>query len=631
MNRINLKVGEQITSSDKHYIITHIIDLETVLCKDVKTQESCRLWIRDLSPLITDKDEKFSGEGFSEKELVLVTDEDWHEAQRRFNIIRPLLECSRRTGAMVAERARVMGVHATTIYRWIKIYESTGTVSSLITGKRNGGRGKARIQSEIELIIQATIEEYFLTKQRHSVQKTCNEVISRCRNAKLVAPHSSTIRRRIAQVSEKVKLKRRVSSKAAYEQYSPKISNLTGADWPLSTVQIDHTLLDIILVDDIFRLPIARPWITLAIDVFSRMVAGIYVSFDKPSALSVGLCIVHAILPKEKWLAKLNIATKWPLWGMMRRIHVDNAKEFRGDMLKRACQEHGIDLEWRPLKRPQYGGHIERLLGTFLKEIHSLPGTTFSNPQKKGEYNSEGSAAITLREFEEWLANYITGVYHQRVHNSLKTSPLKQYEKGIFGTEEIPGTGLPSIIVDEERLRLDFMPYVERTIQPYGVIIDRIHYYSDVLRRYINATLPDNSRRKRKFIFKRDSRDISVVYFYDPDLKQYSSIPYRNISYPPISIWELQKITKRLEEDGKTNIDEDLIFETYKRMREVEEKAVKESKVARLTKQRRSLHQQAIKPYVKNASLQGVEEYMETDKTPKNILPFDDIEELDVD
>jgi hypothetical protein len=36
-------------------------------------------------------------------------------------------------------------------------------------------------------------------------------------------------------------------------------------------VQIDHTLLDIILVDDLHRLSIGRPWITLAIDVFSRI------------------------------------------------------------------------------------------------------------------------------------------------------------------------------------------------------------------------------------------------------------------------------------------------------------------------------------------------------------------------
>ncbi len=30
---------------------------------------------------------------------------------------------------------------------------------------------------------------------------------------------------------------------------------------------------------------------------------------------------------------------------------------------------------------------------------------------------------------------------------------------------------------DEQRFRLDFLPFVERTVQPYGVSIDGIRYY----------------------------------------------------------------------------------------------------------------------------------------------------------
>lgn len=37
--------------------------------------------------------------------------------------------------------------------------------------------------------------------------------------------------------------------------------------------------------------------------------------------------------------------------------------------------------EWRPVAKPRYGAHIERLLGTLNEEIHGLAGTTFSNPK----------------------------------------------------------------------------------------------------------------------------------------------------------------------------------------------------------------------------------------------------------
>ncbi len=78
---------------------------------------------------------------------------------------------------------------------------------------------------------------------------------------------------------------------------------------------------------------------------------------------------------------------------------------------------------------------------------------------------------------------------------------------------------------------------MERTVQPYGNSIDGIHYYSDVLRRFVGAT---KDGRRRSFVFRRDPRDISTVSFWDPDLQQYSTIPYRNTVYPPISIWELR-------------------------------------------------------------------------------------------
>jgi putative transposase len=116
--------------------------------------------------------------------------------------------------------------------------------------------------------------------------------------------------------------------------------------------------------------------------------------------------------------------------GVMQRIHADNARELRGHTLQRACKEYGIDLEWRPVTKPSYGAHIERLLGTFNEGIHALPGTTLSNPAERGEYDSENKAMMTVAEFEKWLITYITGVYHQREHSSLSTSPVKQYEKG---------------------------------------------------------------------------------------------------------------------------------------------------------------------------------------------------------
>jgi putative transposase len=285
------------------------------------------------------------------KEVALIDQEDWAAAERCLDQIRPLLFV-RRTRQMVESVALEMGIGLSSLYRKIELYERTGLVSELIPRRSGGGRGRSRMMPEAEAVIVSTIDEVYRSKQKRSIKKTADEVSVRFRNAKLTPPHYNTIRNRIMAVAEKERDRKRLGAGAAMK-HAACPCHFPGADWPLAVVQIDHTKFDIMLVDDIHRLCIGRPWVTVAIDVFSRMVVGIYVSLDPPNSMSVGLCIAHAILPKEQWLAKLGLSTAWPCWGVMQRIHADNAREFRGHTLQRACKEYGIDLEWRPVKQPR--------------------------------------------------------------------------------------------------------------------------------------------------------------------------------------------------------------------------------------------------------------------------------------
>ena len=46
-------------------------------------------------------------------------------------------------------------------------------------------------------------------------------------------------------------------------------------------------------------------------------------------------------------------------------------------------------------------------------------------------------------------------------------------------------------------------------------------------------------------------RDISVVFFFDPELNCYFEIPYRDTSRPPLTLWELREVRRRLTENGE--------------------------------------------------------------------------------
>lgn len=383
----------------------------------------------------------------------------------------------------------------------------------------------------------------------------------------------------------------RYGQKVAREMHDPIMGSVPDANWPLALVMVDHTELPVMVVEEETRRVIGRPWVTFAIDAFSRIIPGMYLSLDAPSAMSAGMCLSHSILPKEKWLAERGIEAEWPCWGVMGILHMDNAKEFRGNMLRAACEEYTIDLHLRPVKTPHYGGYIERLMGTVSEELKNVPGTTFGNFKEKGEYDSEGNAIMTLAELERWLVLFIAQ-YHHRLHSGIGTSPLAKYREGLLGAKGRPGRGLPARRLDEEKVRIDFMPFEARTIQDYGVQWD-LTYYADVLRPWINSRDPSNPKLKRYFRFRRDPRDISHIYFFEPNAKQYFQVPYRDLSQPPISYWEYREAKEAARKDGLKDIDERTVFHYARKLRVEVEQAMAKTKSARRKKQRNVEHAKA--------------------------------------
>lgn len=604
MDIVHFLKGEKVIYDNKEVVITRMNTLDTVTIEEISSGISHQVHVSSLKPIFNKKEKLDDINTLSEKK--------WELAQKRFEIIKPILDNSGNI-ELVKEISKESKKSIATLYRWVKLYKDYGTISSILGKPKTGGKGRSRLEPEQDEIIKKYIKSTFLNSSRTSIKKTIRLIIAECYDKNIQPPHSNTIRSRIKNLSEEEVMKKRIGIKEAGYKFNPIKNSFPGAEYPLSVVQIDHTRVDLILVDEYYRKPYKRPWITVAIDVFSRMVVGFYLSFDTPGALGTGLCIAHSVLPKEIWLEKIGVKAEWPCWGFMNTIHVDNAKEFRGNMLKMACTNYNISLEFRPVATPHFGGHIERLLGTFSKEIHNLPGTTFSSPELRKNYDSEGRASLTLSEFEKWLTLYITKIYNVKEHSALGMSPLNKYKEGIIGTRENPGIGIIPRVFNERKLRLDFMPFEERTVQEYGVLIDHITYYHDVLRRFIHSKT-DNT--KNKFIFRRDPRDISIIYFYDPELKEYFDIPYRDTSLPSISIWEFNDVIRTLKKN-KTPINERNIFNTYREMDDIEKKAIRETR-----KRKQEIKNLPLNKPIDNYSLNQFEESIDID-----IKPFEDIDD----
>ena len=613
MDKLNIKKGEKVIYKGLEAIIIKIVDLDKVSIKILKENLIYTVNLSDLENMHSSSE----NENLSQD---LLTDKEWIIAKKRHEIIKPIVD-KKRDLNIVKAIAKKNKIHFTTIYRWLKVYENTGLISSLARKRNLNGKFKGRLSLPIDKIIDSKINSIYLDSSKKSIKRLVREINNECKKQNLTPPHENTIRNRVKNISEEEKLKKRYGYSKARDKFSPIKGHFPGANFPLSVVQIDHTLVDIILVDDHYRNPFKRPYLTIALDVYSRMILGFYLSFDPPGEIGTGLCIAHSILPKEIWLEKIGVNEDWPCWGVMKTIHLDNAKEFRGKTLRRACHNYGISLEFRPPGTPHWGGHVERVLGTISKEIHDLPGTTFSNISERENYDSKEKSSLTLKELEKWLTIYITKVYHNRIHSSIHMSPLKKYKEGIMGNSNNPGVGLPSRIFDERRVRLDFMPMIERTIQEYGVLIDHITYYDEVLRKYIHGKNNDvYNNSKRKFIFKRDPRDISIIFFYDPELNEYFEIPYRDTSKPAISIWEYKLVLKKLKENS-ISINEETIFNGYRQMEEIELKSIKSTKSLNKKSHR------ILKKQLKENKINIKEENKEVPLSIPKILPFEDLDD----
>lgn len=511
-----------------------------------------------------------------ERGVLTAPAETWDAAARRAEVIRRLADNATVGLAAADQAAAELGISRRQVYGMVQRWRAgQGVVSDLLPGSSSGGRGGGRLPDEVEAIVRDVLAKRYLTRQRRTVAAVCREISRECRVRGLQVPSRGTVLRRIAQLDPLTSVAARDGREAARSRQSaggtpPEITEL------LEQVQMDHTPVDLIVVDERHRLPIGRPYVTAAIDVASRCVVGLVVTLDAPSATSVGLCLAHTVTAKRAWLERLGVEAVWPMSGKPRQLYVDNAAEFKSEALRRGCDQHGIALDYRPPGLPHFGGIVERVIGTMMALVHELPGTTFSNTAQRGTYDSDGKAVLTVTELQRWLALAVAS-YHGQVHDTLGRTPAGAW------ADKLAETGPPVTVSSETAFLVDFLPVIRRTLTRTGFLIDHVQYYCDALKPWIAER-----ERLGKFVLRRDPRDISRIWALDPDGTVYLEVGYRTLSRPAINVWEQQAAVTRLRELGRAEVDENMLFAMVDQMRQIADTAAATTRKVRRDQERRS-------------------------------------------
>ncbi|GGA40656.1 transposase [Dyella nitratireducens] len=429
---------------------------------------------------------------------------EWDRALSLARAFEPYVEENCLPRKVTKEIAAQCGLSARQVLRYRAAYQRGATTTTLVRQKGGRPQGLRLLDYRVEQIIQHVITKHYALREKVSKEEVCERVRLLCRRLNLALPDPKTVVKRIREQNDYAFACKQLGTKVAKQSYEARPGKLI-VDAPLKLVQIDHTLADILLVDenDPNRV-IGRPWLTLAIDVSTRVVLGYFLSFNAPSSISVAMCLAHSMQPK---MENFRDPLEWIMYGKPLRILVDNGKDFRSLALIRGCEQHGITLDWRPVRRPHYGAHIERLMGTFMQMVHTLPGTTFSNPQQRGDYPSEKRACLTLREFRAWLVEKICRSYHVRRHRALGKPPLLAWEHA-FRCED-GSFDPPPTPMNREALWRDFFPFERRRLQRTGVQFKGTRYWHES---FVSLIHPE-----RYVMLHYDPDDLSRIWVRDDD------------------------------------------------------------------------------------------------------------------
>ena len=295
---------------------------------------------------------------------------------------------------------------------------------------------------------------------------------------------------------------KRKGKRAAYQHekfyWELEMTTPRHGERPFHIAHIDHTELDIELVDSKTGKNFGRPWMTLLVDAFSRKILAVYLTFDPPSYRS-NLMVMRECVRRHGRLPQILV--------------VDGGKDFSSIYFESFLAMFGITKKTRPPAQARFGSVVERLFGTtntmFINNLQGNTQMTKNVRQMTKSVDPKNHAIWTLGTLYENLCEFLYEVYDQKEHSTLNQSPREVFAQGMLKS----GNRTHMIIPYNEDFRLMTLPSTKKgnAMIDYsqGVKINRIYYWCDEFRN------PENNRKRVPV--KYDPWDIGIAYVYVDD------------------------------------------------------------------------------------------------------------------
>jgi hypothetical protein len=293
-----------------------------------------------------------------------------------------------------------------------------------------------------------------------------------------------------------------------------------GLMGPGSKYQVDATVGDVYLVSQFDRSSIiGRPVMYFVIDVFSRMVVGMYVGLEGPSWLGMMMAIANAACDKVKFCAEYDVDIKedeWPCHHVPAAILGD-----RGELMSKNADSLVSMLGVRIENAPPYRADLKGIIEQHFRTINTnatmfLPGRVKAETKERGGKDYRLDAKLNIRQLTQIIIKCVLFYNNHHYMNYLEKTesmiadnveaiPIRLWE---WGTQNRSGI-LRSF--PEEQIKLALMPAEIASVTGKGIYFKGIHYTCDSA---IQEHWFEKARSKKSWRLdvRYDPRDMSHIY-----------------------------------------------------------------------------------------------------------------------
>ncbi len=511
----------------------------------------------------------------------------------------PAIYFADRRGKLIEQCAGRHCVTRRSLYKYLRRYWQRGQTRNALLPDygRCGGKGKERtahgasklgrpvkysdkaglnVTPDLRRVFQVGTQRFLLSGTKFTVADAYLEIKRTFLSSKTIDPENGRIRHRPIEAMENtglptigqyrywlqkdfksLEIKRcRVGAK----KYDKDLRGLLGTSTaevlgPGDRYQIDATIADVYLVSRLDREKIiGRPVLYVVIDVFSRMIAGLYVGLEGPSWVGAMMALANTHADKAAYCRRFGInidEEDWPCHYLPGTLLGDRG-EIESAKINSLINNFHVTVENAASYRADWKGIVEQrfhLLPARFKPY--VPGYVETDFRARGGKDYRLDAVLDLDEFTKiviWCALYYNS-HHE----------LKKYDKD----RDVLADGVPAVPIElwqwgahnrsgrlrsfpEELVRFSLLPTDVASVTTFGIRWRGSHYTCP---KAVEQRWFDLARQRGSWLvaISYDPRDLEAVYLHhesDPAEFEVCSLTERSRAHRGLSLWELEQQTQ---------------------------------------------------------------------------------------